>query len=90
MKNWKWRFILEINNIIGMVIALYCMYEYPITWPFFIIKYLVASLSIYRIIFTVNDKDFYKPENVGLPSLNSKGYVYLFSGLIALVLIIAH
>ena len=37
-----------------------------------------------------NDKDFYKPENVGLPSLNSKGYVYLFSGLIAIVLIIAH
>ncbi|MBK8390931.1 MAG: hypothetical protein IPL23_17330 [Saprospiraceae bacterium] len=37
-----------------------------------------------------NDKDFYKPENVGLPSHHSKGYVYLSSGLIAIVLIIAH
>ena len=37
-----------------------------------------------------NDKDFYKPENVDLPSNHSKGYVYLSSGLIAVVLIIVH
>ena len=66
------------------------MYENPITWTLYPIKYLVAGLSIYKIIFTINDKDFYKPENVGLPSHHSKGYVYLSSGLIAIVLIIAH
>ncbi len=77
IRKLNWRTILDINELIGTGLVLYYMYENPVTWALYPIKYLVAILSSYKIIFTVKDKDFYKPENVGLIWMNSKIYVYM-------------